>query len=511
MTAATPLERVSKFLFVIMLAGFLAVLLICFSKRIFYPFELEWMEGDSLCSALRFAQGKPIYIDPAGDFVSFLYPPLYYWIIGLFIPIFGPHLSIGRVIAVLSFFTICFFIYRIVFRQTGDRMISLTSALFLPACYKPVGFWFDVVRADSLLLVLSLGGLFFLDKNIKKVGFWISMILFVLAFFTKQTAVFFIAAAILILWRQERRAALYFSFLLLGIVGGLLLMLNYFSNGWYWFYTFRVPSFHKTDFVRGFGGGLSYIFYNLPIVCTIILAGLFFTDKGDKTQKGLAPWLIVLPFAFIATALPYGKIGGYINNFYTVFIYIFILFGVMLKRVIENANKYHHIICSAIWIALVFQTYLLVYNPIRCIPKESDLEAGRKFLEEVSQIKGEVYITDHGFYGVMAEKKMYPKQFAILDVKLAFPEIEVVKQLRGKISQQEFKAIYTDRLLEKNIHDSIDQLIVNHYQVEKILDFSPENAFEQFTGYRSRPNVKYIPKRNTSEVKESPLMDLPRS
>lgn len=488
------IERVLKASFFFLLAGFSIVLLFSFFKRIFYPFELEWMEGEILCSALRFAEGKAIYPDPAGNFVPFLYPPLYYWLIGLLIPWFGPHLWIGRFVSVFSFFAICLFIYRIVYRQTGDRMVSLLSFLLLPVTYKLTGFWFDIVRADSLFLALSLGGLFFLDKNIKTPRFWISLCLLIAAFFTKQTAVFFIAAALLILWKEERRASLFFFFLLLIFIGGILLILNSASGGWYWFYTFEVATHHKTDLLRGFGGGLVYILRHLPVVCGIIFYGLFSAGKSGQIKKVIGPWIVVLPFAFVATALPYGKAAGFINNFYNVFIFICILFGICLKWVLTQTKSRPRLFSNALWGILILQIIALSYNPTRHIPKESDVQAGRKFIEEVSRIDGEVYIPEHSFYGIMAQKKMYPKQFAVVEVKRSFPDMNIAESLKNKISQREFKAIYTDRLIEKNSVDAIDRRIVQYYQIEKILEFTPENAFEQFTGYRQRPNVKYIPK-----------------
>lgn len=484
-------EKFLKFSFIIILIGFSVALLICFGGRAFYPFELEWMEGDMLCAAIRLTEGKAIYIDPAGDFVPFLYPPFYYWLISLFIPLFGPHFWIGRLISIASFFAICFFIYRIVYRLTADRLISSISLLLLPASYKLTGYWFDVVRTDSLYLALSLGGLYFLDKNIKKAGFWISAVFFIIAFFSKQTSVFFITAAILILWQEEHRRAFYFSFLLMAIIGVVLFMLQFSSNGWYWFYIFKAGTRQKTDLIRGFGEGLVYILRHLPIVCGVILYSFF--RKTNKI-KNTGRWFLVFMFAFIAMALPYGKAGGYINNFYPVIVCLCILFGISLRQILEYKKKSHYFFRNLIWVILILQTPFFVYNPTRYIPKESDVKAGENFIEEVSMINGEVYIPEHGFYGVMAGKKMLPKQSA-LDMKFAFPKMEISKDVKNKISHQKFVAIYTDRLLEGNkITDEIDRRIVDNYQIEKMLKYSPENAFEQFTGYRSRPNVKYVPK-----------------
>ena len=53
------------------------LLLHCFSARVGYPLDLEWMEGGMLCHALRIMEGKALYAEPSVEFISFLYTPLY--------------------------------------------------------------------------------------------------------------------------------------------------------------------------------------------------------------------------------------------------------------------------------------------------------------------------------------------------------------------------------------------------------------------------------------------------
>src|SRR5262245_60258037 len=46
--------------------------------RIGYPFELEWLEGQSLEEVRRLLAGQPIYAAPSLEFVASNYPPLYF-------------------------------------------------------------------------------------------------------------------------------------------------------------------------------------------------------------------------------------------------------------------------------------------------------------------------------------------------------------------------------------------------------------------------------------------------
>jgi 4-amino-4-deoxy-L-arabinose transferase-like glycosyltransferase len=496
--SSIQVEKILKTSLFIILSGFFVVLSVVFLKRFFYPFELNWTEQDIICTALRFARGEAVYINPAQDFVPHTYPPLYSWLISLFIPWLGSQFWVGRLISILSFLAVCFFIYRIVYYQTGDRFISLVSFLFLSACYDRLAFWFDLARVDSFFMALSLGGLYLLDKDAKKPGFWISAILLAAAFFTKQTAVFFIGAAILILWREDRRASFSFFFFLFTLIGIALLLLNHFSGGWYWFYTYEVPSRHTIYWVYGLKKCLAYTLGNLPVICGIVFYGLFLAARGGRIKKDAGHWAMVLPFVFIATVLPYAKWGGFINNLYPLFVFLCIIFGISLKQILNHAGPSQRFVASAIWVLLVFQSVLLLYNPLHAIPEKDDVKAGRKFIRELSQIEGEVYLPQHSFYGVMAGKKLYPSRLPAIFVKNSFPDIELLKPLKDKISRREFKAIYTDQFLNTRLSQEalypIYHLIASHYRLEKILKYSPRDAFIPFSETRPRPGFKYTPK-----------------
>ena len=50
--------------------------------RIPFPFDIEWMEGGTLVSAWRVAQGLPIHGEPDLSYIPFIYPPFYPALVG---------------------------------------------------------------------------------------------------------------------------------------------------------------------------------------------------------------------------------------------------------------------------------------------------------------------------------------------------------------------------------------------------------------------------------------------
>ena len=53
-----------------------------FQARVVYPFDVEWMEGGMLLHGHRVQTGEGLYVIPSSEFIPFIYPPLYSWLLG---------------------------------------------------------------------------------------------------------------------------------------------------------------------------------------------------------------------------------------------------------------------------------------------------------------------------------------------------------------------------------------------------------------------------------------------
>ena len=50
--------------------------------RLNYGYDLEWMEGATLLTGLRAQEGLTFYTLPQLDYIPFIYPPVYAWLLG---------------------------------------------------------------------------------------------------------------------------------------------------------------------------------------------------------------------------------------------------------------------------------------------------------------------------------------------------------------------------------------------------------------------------------------------
>ena len=80
----------------------IVLLLIALGGRLFYPYDLEWMEGGMLHHALRIQTGHGIYTPPSIDFIPYLYTPLYPALLAVLGEIFGLTYTLGRTVSDLA-------------------------------------------------------------------------------------------------------------------------------------------------------------------------------------------------------------------------------------------------------------------------------------------------------------------------------------------------------------------------------------------------------------------------
>ncbi|MFH1131073.1 MAG: glycosyltransferase family 39 protein, partial [Pseudomonadota bacterium] len=226
--------------------GLLAYMLF---ERIPYPFDLEWEEGGMLCHALRLLEGRSIYAPPSADFISFLYTPFYPFILAASSKVFGLSYFLGRCISSVAFLGAIFVVFCAVRRQVGKGWLGvgwgLAAAGLIASSFLHTGGWYDLVRNDSLFLALVTFGLYLLVYHYHSYRLVIvAGVMMGLAFLTKQTAsVFIVFSGVALLFLNWRKLPGYV--LTVGIVaGGTVLVLNYFSDGWFWRFIYEMHQNH---------------------------------------------------------------------------------------------------------------------------------------------------------------------------------------------------------------------------------------------------------------------------
>jgi len=208
----------------------IALLAEAIAGRVAYPYDLEWMEGGMLHHALRIRLGQGIYVPPSADFIPYLYTPLYPTLLALFGGPTGPSYLLGRAVSIAGLVGIAGTALASLLappgRPLGAALAGAALALGLfAACYPFVEGWYDLVRADTLFLFMVTAGIAGLphwardDDGIVGHGkIAAGAALLALAFFCKQTGIFYVAfGGLIVVAVNWRRAPTYVA--MAGLLG----------------------------------------------------------------------------------------------------------------------------------------------------------------------------------------------------------------------------------------------------------------------------------------------------
>ncbi|MFC1592055.1 hypothetical protein ACFL43_05990 [Thermodesulfobacteriota bacterium] len=490
-------------------------------KRLPYPFELEWLEGYFVAAIQRVARGQTLYPAPNAEFVPFLYPPLYYWIAGGLAKLFEPGFAVARALSVFSSFVSGAVIFLFVWRDSAGRFCALMACGLFFACYGITDFWYDVGRVDSLFVALCLTGLYLLRYRVGTAGGAASAALVLaLAFFTKQSAIFFIIFGSLFVLRQSRKRFFVFSAASALFVAGGTLLLSLATDGWYWFYTAVVPLKHYGLSPTAFDTSLAEMYRqytpmalqdysslkklagfftndllrNIPLPAAVIAGWLCLRLRARDRHDGTLFLGLALLAAMLASISMRCKLGGHINGIMPTLAVAILFFGMVMGRLLQ-ARGTGRLLRSVILIALIAQFVLLKYNPFKHQPAPEDYRAGHRLIETVATLPGLVYIPFHSWYPVMAGKKTFVHKMPIEDIYIGFPE-RFPTALIEKISAGRFGAIIYDWEIRPESNNPIERAIGQAYRKERSIAYDAPGALLPFSGLRVRPRVIYLPRKN---------------
>ena len=506
---------------IIIVAGLYYILCYAFmlSKRFFYPFELEWLESYFASAVTRIINGQPVYAAPNPEFVPFLYPPVYYWISAWLTKIIGPGFTALRSVSVLSSIISAIIIFKFIKKETRNMFFSFTGLCLFISCYGLSDFWYDVARVDSLFLVFVLGGLYTIKYSSRKpMGVIASAVLFTMAFFTKQSAIFFIIMCPVYLWLCKQRFVLFTASVCLLAAGGCFL-LNRLSDGWYVFYCFSVPLKHYgikkaantpelmqiygyyTHFAQQNYGSLRklYLFFttdllsNIPFLLIFTATWFIYRFKSLFKSKNMIFFALAGIAAVLCSISMRCKFGGHINGIIPAVTIIIIISMITFSRIYQKLPS-KQLNRTLVLLCILMQFIMLGYNPTKHVPKPDDYISGKDLIETISSFKGDVYMPFHPYYAVMAGKKMFAHKMPIDDMSIGYPD-KIPGQLFEKISGRQFSAIIYDQNIDKKTENHVEKHIIKFYRQTSEIKYKSPGGFIPSSGFKVRPSVIYTPQQ----------------
>ncbi|HWF43342.1 MAG TPA: hypothetical protein VG537_01745, partial [Candidatus Kapabacteria bacterium] len=411
--------RIAKILCITLGCAYIALWIALAYLRLVYPYEVEWMEGAMMDHVMRILDGKPIYTAPTIDFVAWLYPPLYYYAVAAAMKVLGAGWFAARFVSIASTLLTASLLSLITKRITANWLLAFFMFALYIATYHATGFYFDIVRNDAFFVALLVVMAYCALTVRGMAGAVVTALLFILAFFTKQQAVFFLLPFVVWYWLRNRKAAILFTSISVGLIVITLLVLNASTHGWLNYYLFKIPGAKRADFswFRTLNVFPQYIFAAFT-VCSLALVALLAMGKNNwKEFFGSSTGLLaMMTFSSIAAgAMSLGNEGGYENVMMPFAAFVTPLLPIAMYKISEVRPELRRFAFGA----LLFQFLAFYFNPLSeqmLIASPHQRSGGDQFMRALSGIPGDVFIPYHGYVTRQAGKAPHAHLLAMMDV-----------------------------------------------------------------------------------------------
>jgi len=496
---AFKISRALKNLTLLAALAYIFIYLTLAALRIFYPYELEWMEGGAVDHITRILSGLALYEKPSIEFMSFPYTPLYFYVSALICKFSWTGFAQLRLVSFASSIACMFFIYKFVRMETGNKTASLIAAGFFAATFGQTGFWMDIAREDTMFLAFFLAAAYIIRFHETASYYILAGALIALSFLSKQTALMMSAPLMLYTLISNKRLAFYFISSTAFFLGGSILLFDKIYDGWFSFHVFSV-----LFYLHQFSRQVNDVFMNLfnfiagdvslmaPALCVCLL---FFFEAFKKDRSAF--WFYSLMFAGMFAGPAYTRIlwESYINVLIPACAIVAVITGLFIAGMSRNAItdepgrlKYSNII----FFICITQFALLAYDPVRQVPSAADKKAGDALIELIRNIKGEVFMPYHGFLCSLAGKSTHIHMLPMINILLSSNEKmknEFLSEMNAFMKKKRFAAIIldTNTLLKKNTG------IADNYVFKKFI-FNDTKTFWPVAGAETRPKYLMVPK-----------------
>ena len=463
-------------------------------RRVGYPYELEWMEGGMVEHVRRFLVGEPLYVVPSLEFVSYLYPPLYYVVSAPLASALGVDFLALRITSLVATLGCAALVYHLAARPDTtdgkpDREAGAVAAVLFLGAYFAGGAWYDLARVDMLFLALLLGTVAAARRRTRG-GYALAGLLLGLAVLTKQPAL--VAGFPLLAYALgvDRWRAWPFVAGALLVGGGGLGALHLASGGWSTFYIFTMPAGHPlvpSSFVLFV---LSDLFDPMPVgVCLAAAAVVAAVRRSD------AFWLAVVVGVGASSFLARVHEGGFVNVLIPLYAVGAVLAGrglTVFRGAAERMGAGRPAALALLYGALLVQFFGLPEDPKQQVPTPEDRAAGARLEARLAALPRPAYIASDGYLAVRAGHPRQADLLAVWDVTRS--DTGAGRRLRAA-----FEAAYAGRRFARVVvpqgYEGVIALPPGYRRVEDlaVTAYDASDAFERLTGAPGRSRYVYAP------------------
>ncbi|MBY0408509.1 MAG: hypothetical protein K2Q01_12525, partial [Rickettsiales bacterium] len=259
-------------------------------------------------------------------------------------------------------------------------------------------------------------------------------------------------------------------------------LFEWFSGGWFSFYTFTVASGHRIDPVMHHTFWQTYLLKEQGLVAAASLLALLHLARQNRRIALFYAVLLLSAVVSIYAACLHKY--GFLNNLMPMHAIFALVAGLGF---VSMRGKWA--LASGFLIAA--QMAMLCYDPWPLVPKPKMTQYGETFLKVVGEYEGESFMPDLQFVSETQGKKSWSYGMAAYDLLRADLKeknplkTKLIKELETAIAEEKFGVIIPGRL----VHRSLPGLN-EHYRPRKRMQFPEGYALDSLN---SRDMLIYTP------------------
>lgn len=380
------------------------------SVMMHYPYSLDREEAFVLNQAMLLARGETIY--PSIDNYPYIvgnYTPVYPLMVRVFL-FFLDGLMAGRLLTLQAGIVLAVLLGVYAGRVSRVWWSGLLPPGIFLATYD-VAHWLPFVRVDFLAILFSVAGLLVLVFSLRTGAVVAAAVLFVLAFYTKQTQIMApLAALIALLAAGERRSAMILAGtgasvgLLLGVALTLMTSGEFIRHT----VTYNANEFHWRDV----GIMLRHLSYFWSAMLVLVPAGLLLVAVRWRSTPFGVRLAAVYTVLTALSVLAIGKAGSAVNYLLDFEAAAGLFVGTLLGHAV-SARLYD---AAAAILALVGVQVVLLHSPFRRLaafppPMREEHRATADFLAMDMQDRPGHIISEDAIFTILAGKPVVYQPF----------------------------------------------------------------------------------------------------
>ena len=362
------------------------VLIAMIVNHIWFPFNLDLMEGVLMQHARRAMHGEGIYPLPSPEFVPLAYNPLFYLLAAPFLILFGDTLTTLRMVALMGMAgsaAAIFVTVRSYARSTWWATIAV--GLFCTA-YAAMDAYFDCAHSDGWLICCALWGTYLIGRTSRGARI-AGVIVLVAGFWFKQHGAVFLGAGLCYLtWREGARKSLVYWLIAFALGPLLYLIAPVETLGpAFHYFTWQVPSgwselrWHSITRVAQ---------YAKQFYLALAVIALWGTFRAIRTRS-IQVLDVQLGAAFLTAFMASLDPGSTYNGFIPMGAFCIVCGSVELARIDQRAVRFLRARLAYVGALLAFAT--LLYDPRTLWLSASARESYADLQQTIRDLPGPVY------------------------------------------------------------------------------------------------------------------------